>query len=280
MRFLAYLLFSWFFLKSSLCVSQNIIQYKTIGKDTLFLELYLSKRNSEEKQKKLGAMVFFFGGGWYTGNRSHFLNHAKYFSNRGLACFLADYRTKEKYNTTPFEAVKDAKSVMRYIRDNAERWNIDPGKIIASGGSAGGHLALATALIDDYNENDDNLSISPIPNALVLFNPVLDNGPGGFGYQRVKSNFHAFSPLHNIRKGAPPTIIFLGTDDKHIPVATAKYFKVVMERVGSKCDLRLYEGQKHGFFNYSNKEYYQRTLLEADFFLQSLGYIEPFQNFP
>jgi hypothetical protein len=48
-----------------------------------------------------------------------------------------------------------------------------------------------------------------------------------------------------------------------------------MEKVGSRCDLKLYEGQKQGFFNYGNFEFYQKTIKSADlFFLQSLGYLQ------
>lgn len=152
---------------------------------------------------------------------------------------------------------------------------IDPNSIIASGGSAGGHLAAATALINAYNEPTDDLSIDCRPNALVLFNPVIDNGPGGYGYERVDTTYREFSPLHNIKKSAPPTIIFLGTEDNLIPVTTAEYYQMVMEKVGSRCDLHLYEDQGHGFFNYRNFDYYQQTLRQADEFLITLGYLKP-----
>ena len=220
------------------------------------------------------AMVFFFGGGWSSGERSQFIHQATYFSKRGLTCFLVDYRTKNKNNTTPFESLKDVKTAIRFIRKNAKTFGIDTSKIIASGGSSGGHLAAATALIDAYTESTDDLSISCIPNALVLFNPVIDNGPGGYGYEKIGDAYKNFSPLHNIKAGAPPTIIFLGTTDKHIPVATVNYYKMVIEKVKSRCDLLLYEGQGHGFFNYKNIEYYKKTILETDKFLISLGYLK------
>ncbi|EAR00004.1 lipase, putative esterase [Maribacter sp. HTCC2170] len=226
-----------------------------------------------ETSKEYSAMVFFFGGGWKGGDRSHFLNHAKYFSKRGIICFLVDYRTATKHKTTPFESLKDAKSAIRFIRKNASKFSIDPTKIIASGGSAGGHLAAATALIEGYNEDTDDLSISCIPNAMVLFNPVIDNGPGGYGYERIGNAYKNFSPLHNIKKGAPPTIFFLGTNDALIPVETAAYYNEVMEKVGSRCELLLYEGQGHGFFNYRDIEHYKKTVGEADKFLQSLNYL-------
>ncbi len=68
-----------------------------------------------EAGKDYRVMVFFFGGGWKPGDRSHFTNHAKYFTKRGLVCFLADYRAIDKHKTTPFESVKVAKSAMRQI---------------------------------------------------------------------------------------------------------------------------------------------------------------------
>ena len=140
-------------------------------------------------------------------------------------------------------------------------------------GGRGAGLAAAAALLESYSENTDDLSISCIPNALVLFNPVFDNGPGGYGYEKILDEYKNFSPLHNIKKGAPPTIVFLGSNDKHIPVETAAYYKKVMEKVGSRCDLKIYEGQSHGFFNYKNLEFYKKTVAEADAFLISLGYL-------
>jgi acetyl esterase/lipase len=257
---------------STVCSAQELVLYKQVDATKLYLEVHTPE--GFDASKNYPAMVFFFGGGWNGGDRTHFINQAKYFSKRGIVCFLADYRTKNKHKTTPFESLKDANSAIRFIRSNAADLGIDPNKIIASGGSAGGQLAAATALTNSYNETTDDISISAIPNALVLFNPVIDNGPGGYGFERIGEAFKTFSPLHNIRKGAPPTIIFLGTKDALIPVETAEYYQKVMEKVGSHCELFLYEGQGHGFFNIGNFEYYKKTVLEADQFLQSLGYLE------
>ncbi len=259
-------------LSNFICAAQEQFLYKQLDTTKLFLEVYYPQQL--DSSKAYPAMVFFFGGGWKGGNRHHFLNHAKYFSKRGIVCFLADYRTETRHKTTPFESLKDAKSAIRFIRKHASDFNIDETKVIASGGSAGGHLASATAFIKGYNDPTDDLSLSCIPNALVLFNPVIDNGPGGYGFERISDEYKNFSPLHNLNKGAPPTIIFLGTEDVLVPVETAEYYKKVMEKVGSRCELRLYEGEGHGFFNYRNFEYYKKTVSEADKFLQSLGYLK------
>ena len=247
------------------------VVYKQI--DTVSLLMHIYYPPNMDKAKTYPAMIYFFGGGWKGGSVKQFEPHSEYFSGRGIICVLADYRVESRQRTSPFESLKDAKSAIRYIRENAGTFQIDTGKIIASGGSAGGHLAAATALVSEFNEAGEDLSVSCVPNALVLFNPVIDNGPAGYGYERIGDAYKDFSPLHNISTGAPPTIFFLGTNDKVIPVATARYYQEAMGRVGSRCELFLYEDQPHGFFNFRNREYYNKTVLEADKFLNSLGYL-------
>ncbi len=252
--------------------SQEKIIYKQIDTTRLLMEVYYPA--ALDKSMEYPSIVFYFGGGWNQGSIEQFAPHARYFSQRGMVCFLVDYRVNSRQQTTPFESLKDAKSAMRYIREHAGELHIDTSRIVASGGSAGGHLAAATALIDRYNEKTDNLLVNCKPNALVLFNPVIDNGPGGYGYERIGEAYKDFSPLHNIRKGAPPTIFFLGTNDALIPVETARYYKMVMEKVGGRCDLNLYEGGEHGFFNSRNFENYRLTIFQTDRFLQSIGYLK------
>jgi acetyl esterase/lipase len=264
------ILFALLFL-SKVSKAQQVFQYKEVDTTQLFMEVIYPEQL--DTSKSYSAMIFFFGGGWIGGTRVHFEHQAAYFAKRGIVCFLVDYRTKNQHETSPFESLKDAKSAIRYVRANAGKFHIDPDRIIAAGGSAGGHLAAATALIDNFNEDTDNLNISPIPNALVLFNPVIDNGPGGYGFERIGKEYKNFSPLHNIKAGVPPTLILLGTTDNLVPVVTAEYYQMVSEKVGSRCDLLLYEGQPHGFFNYANFEYYKKTIRAADDFLQSLGYL-------
>ena len=264
-----------------LCFSQKEYFYKQIDTTRLTIEFHFPEKMN--KTKKYPVMVFFYGGGWIGGDISQFIHHANYFSKRGLVCALVDYRTEKKNHTTPFESLKDAKSAIRFIKENALDIGIDPQKIIACGGSAGGQLALATAVIEGYNEDTDNLSVSCVPNALVLYNPVIDNGPEGFGFNRIGSAYLNFSPLHNIKGKVPPTIFFVGTKDKHIPVQTAEYFRDEMIKFGNRCELRIYEGAEHGFFNFrenQNNDNYKSTLLETDKFLQSLGYLKKKPHVP
>ena len=248
----------------------KVIPYKQIGDVELELHVFLPEGHSPSGKRP--AIVFFFGGGWNGGSPSQFYPHSAYFASRGIVAIAAEYRIKSLHDTPPSACVQDGKSAIRWIRSHADELGVDSGRIIASGGSAGGHVAAATVL--GFNEEGEDLGVSCIPDALVLFNPVFDNGPDGYGYDRVRDYWQAFSPMHNLNAKTPPTIFFLGTSDHLIPVATAEDYKKRMEKLGIRCDLHLYEGQEHGFFNYRNREYFDRTVCEADKFLTSLGYLQ------
>ena len=253
-------------------------QYVYKQADTVALKLFVINPANYSKEKSYPAILFFFGGGWTSGRITQFEQHANYFSTRGMITVLADYRVKSRHQTTPFDAVADAKSAIRYLRSHAAALHIDTSKIVASGGSAGGHLAAAAATVPGLNDASDNLQISCKPNALVLFNPVFDNGPSGYGSDRFGDRYLEISPMHNIKKGTPPTIAFLGTKDELIPVATAQLYKQKMEEAGCRCDLFLFEDQKHGFFNYREERkegnrFFIETVYQADLFLESLGYL-------
>ncbi len=250
------------------------VTYKTI--DTVNLDLTFRYPANFKKCKKYPTIVFFFGGGWNGGTVDQFKPQAEYFASRGMITVLADYRVKSRHKTTPYEAVADAKSAIRFLRQHAKALNVNPKKMAASGGSAGGHLAAACGTLPGLDEQDEDLNISSKPDALVLFNPVFDNGPEGFEYQRMGERWREISPAHNITKETPPTIVFLGKEDHLIPVASAENYKSKMEQANCRCDLHLYEGAGHGFFNnYKyDGEFYTKTVREADIFLKSLGFVK------
>ena len=248
--------------------------YKTIGDVKLAVHIFTPEKHRSADQRP--AAVFFFGGGWNGGTPTQFAPHAEYLASRGMVAMMADYRVKSRQGTSPFECVQDGKSCVRWIRSNAKRLGIDPDRIAAGGGSAGGHVAAATGTVPGLEEPGEASAVSPRPNALLLFNPVFDNGPDGYGYERVKDRYREISPMHNITKETPPTIVFLGTKDALIPVATAKTYQQKMEAVDARCDLHLYEDQAHGFFNAGRGDgkHYRLTVIEMDRFLGSLGWLQ------
>lgn len=179
----------------------------------------------------------------------------------------AEYRVRSRNKTTPKECVMDGKSAIRWIKSNAESMGIDPEQVLA-----GGHVAAATGTLKGFDEPGEDISISARPDALVLFNPVYDNSPEGFGYSRVKDYWKAFSPMHNIDEKTPPTVVFLGSKDKHIPVATLKNSSGAWRHSACARTCIFIRISPHGFFNLG-RGYFDTTVQEMNRFLVSLGYL-------
>lgn len=276
------LLCAFFFLAASLQAEEPLVFsgavseiYKRASDTDLYLHRFAPP--TSEASSPRPALVLFFGGGWVSGSAKQFEPHARYFSSRGMVVFLADYRTFKAQGTSPRDAAADATSAMRWVRAHASEWNVDTKRIAAGGGSAGGHLAAVTGICEGFDEPGEDSGISSKANALILFNPVYDNGEGGYGYAKVKEWFPAISPAHNHSADDPPTIVFLGTKDKLIPVATAQAFQTAQQALGIRSELHLYEGAEHGFFNLhfgkGKPDHFIDTTRKADIFLTSLGYL-------
>jgi acetyl esterase/lipase len=240
------------------------------------LKLFVEKPPSWKAGDRRPAIVFFFGGGWVGGSPNQFLKQSQHFAMRGLVGIRVQYRVIPKGDAgPPFVCVADAKSALRYVRAHAAELGIDPARIAAAGGSAGGHLAAFATLVPGLDDSADDLKVSPKGNALVLFNPVFNNGPGQWGHARVGERYREFSPAHHVTKDAPPAIVFLGDKDDLIPVSVLEDFKTKMEVAGVRCDTRVFPGAAHGFFNKDADGIpgFSETLADADRFLNSLGWL-------
>lgn len=233
------------------------------------------------------AIVFFFGGGWNGGTPGQFRPHAAYLAERGMVAILVDYRVRSRQGTLANVAVSDAKAAVRWVRVNAARLGIDPDRIAASGGSAGGHLAAATATVPGHDEAAETVQKRSAPNALVLFNPVLitapvpgQPAPEAERMEKLRARLGAepetMSPYHHVRPKLPPTIIFHGEADKTVPYRTAVMFTEAMTEAGNRCELVGYPKQGHGFFNAHREDNsaYRDTLERMDDFLISLGWLD------
>jgi|GEM_PF-57674 acetyl esterase/lipase len=248
------------------------VVYKTLPDRSLSLHIF--EPNGVAILEKKPVFVAFHGGAWAGGAPRRFYPIVSHMADKGMVGISAEYRLLQKGDsTTVYECVKDARSVVRYLRQHADEFGIDPDKIIVSGGSAGAHLAVGTALFDEINEPEDDLKVSCVPNALVLYYPVIDTSPEGYGNKTIGSGWQTLSPLHRVRSGMPPVVVFHGTDDTVTPFGGAAAFKKAMDKAGNHCELYANEGGIHGYMMFQ-KPLYEEAMEKTAAFLSALGYID------
>jgi acetyl esterase/lipase len=185
----------------------------------------------------------------------------------------AEYRVKSRHGASIDQCVEDAKSTVRWLRRNKATLGIDPDRIAASGGSAGGHLAAADYTTKDADAANEDLTVSSKPNLLVLFNPVL--GLDDFVRKDVSeatfpADLRRFSPNQSLDATTPPAIVFFGTEDPFIE--TAEPYLAQAAKMGREAHLYLAGGKGHGFFN--SEPWLSVTLRLADEFLARHGYLQ------
>ena len=248
-------------------------QYKQAGGDPIHLHVYYPE--GWTKHDTRSAIVFFFGGGWVGGSPEQFAPQCKHLAKRGMVAIAAEYRVQSRHGAPPAECVADAKDAVRWVRSHAKELGIDNARIAVSGGSAGGHVAASTATLDRLPEEQES-TISCTPNALILYNPVVDTTILGYGGSRLGDRMTELSPVHHIKPHMPPTLVFHGDADQIIPHENARRFKRLMDEAGNACELVTYAAADHGFFNKGRKRNrYEDTTRRLDGFLTKLGFIAP-----
>jgi acetyl esterase/lipase len=250
-------------------VPPDSLVYKTTLQGEL--KMYLTYPENWKTDGNYPAMVFFFGGGWRGGNIDHFKTQAEYFASRGMVTARADYRVLNRHGTTPEKCVEDGKSAIRWIRENAKELGLDPNRIVASGGSSGGHVAACTWTVDGFEAEGDNLTVSSKPDLLVLFNPVMNTTHERI-VERLDSEEIArmISPNDHLSSETPPMIMFFGSED--ILIEDAYTTLEISSELGNHAELWIAEGEKHGFFNQS--PWNEWTIFLADSFLKQQGYLK------
>jgi acetyl esterase len=238
--------------------------YKSTGDVSLRMHIWEPEGHKPEDRRP--AIVFFFGGGWRSGSPAQFREHCQYLSARGILAMSAEYRILGLHKTRATACVEDGKSALRWIRTEFSRLGVDPQRIAASGGSAGGHVAACTGLIAGYEDPD--AAISSIPDAMILFNPALP--------ERLGVEPKSLSPYHHVAKGQPPTLILHGDADEVVLIEGIQAFVDASTTAGNRCELAAYPEQVHGFFNFgrNGNAMYKATIARSQAFLRSLGWLQ------
>lgn len=227
--------------------SHRIEIYKTV--DGYDLEMHLFLPDTHTYTSGAPILVCFHGGSWTEGKPDYFFWAGDHYTQKGWAVAVVEYRIAARHGTLPFASVKDARSAVRWLRENADRLHIDTSKIVATGSSAGGHLSLATALAGNCNEASDNLEISPVPNTLIVIAGAYDlTVPNASWIRRAAEREQMvldISPNHLLKKDFPPSLIIHGSQDYNCPYPTAQYFASEMKALGNTIDFHTIEGGGH-----------------------------------
>lgn len=247
--------------------------YKTIGSFKLDIHLFLPDSITQGNKKPV--IVYFHGGSWSEGKPDWFFYSCENYAKKGWVACAIEYRTYGREGTLPFDAVMDAKSAIRWLRQHSNEYNIDTSKIVASGNSAGGHLILCTALADKWNERSDDLKFSSVPNVLMVNSGVYDLTDQNTAWIRKdlkdKNLVKEISPNFLVKKGMPPTLIIHGTGDQNVPYSTAKKFVAEMSEAGnSTIDFQTLKDAGH--FIWFDPKYSSDVSKIRSEFLTKLGY--------
>ena len=248
----------------------KVYVYKEVDGVTREMEIYFPKGKSK---KPVPGIILFHGGAWGAGSRAAFSYQCDYFASRGLVAATVTYRlaTKEEKVAARKEGeesykrlcIPDAKSAIRWFKQHAGELGVDPKRIIAGGGSAGGHISLLATTNPGLNDPSDPEGYDTSVAAYVLFNPALSVGDA----KDPEVDF-----LHHLKADFPPAIVFFGSEDKWMINGWNPAYEK-MNTIGiSTVEMQIAEGEGHAFFN--GQPWADLTLIGADRFLKKLGFIK------
>ena len=247
-------------------VEQNLVYSSPGGRD-LHLDLFLPT----EGRGLSPAVVYIHGGGWKGGNKNAFRRQAAHMATKGFAGACIEYRLsgEAKYPA----ALQDSKAALGWMRANAAKYRIDPQRIGAAGGSAGGHLVALLGVTGDVK-------------AVAAFNPAVDlvsfgkRAPSSAGnsvaeflgatYAQKPELWAEATPLTHVDKNSAVFLFLHGNADTTVPYQQSLDMLNKLKAAGVEAELFTAEGAAHGFFN--RPPWFEPTLKRMEeFFLRHLG---------
>lgn len=220
------------------------------------------------------AVVICPGGGYVRQvYRKEGIDIAKVYADHGVAAFILKYRipNDETMADKSIGALQDAQRAIQMVRQNAEKWNVDPNKVGIMGFSAGGHVAstAATHFKKDYIPNPDHISLRP--DFAILVYPVVSMvegiaHPGSrenlLGKNPGEAAVTLFSNELQVDEDTPPTWITHTGDDTTVPVANSVRFYNALVENGVPAEMHLYPKGGHGFVLKSPAEDWMASIFD------------------
>ena len=204
--------------------------------------------------KNRPAVIFIHGGGWVNGTKEAVVERfCVPFLEHGFVVANVEYRLANVAIAPA--AVNDVLNAAKWFHDHASQYKVDPRKIVVSGGSAGGHLALMVGMVPEGSDLGPATRIA----AIVNFYGITDvadqlSGPNMRRYavtwvpdspDRLTLAKHV-SPMTYVRKGLPPVLTLHGDADQTVPYEQGANLTNALKQAGDKAELITVPGGKHG----------------------------------
>ncbi len=270
-----------FQLPGTVAMKTNLV-YAKYGAREMRLDLYYPKAGAGP----FPAVVWVHGGGWVNGDKTRFRRQATLMAAHGFVGACIEYRLSGEAKFPA--AIEDVKASVRWVRAHAAEYHINPDRIGAAGGSAGGHLVCllgVTAGVREFEGDGGNPDQSSKVEAVAALYPVTDfvaaglrNSTGATGpvfaflgatYAQNSEIYVKASPITYVSKGDPPFLFMHGDDDRLVPYQQSVSMYEKLKADGVPAELDIVKGAGHGFAN--GPKYFQESLdrMEA-FFARTL----------
>lgn len=192
---------------------------------------------------------------------------ASFFNERGIALIVLKYRMP---HANPDVPISDAKEALRVVRENAQKWNIDPQKVGIMGSSAGGHLASTVSTHSD---------MLTAPAFQILFYPVVTfdykythqgSRHNLIGKNAAQELVTLYSNEKQVSNLTPPTIMLLSDDDTAVPSPNSVNYYQALKQHGIKATMHIYPSGGHGWGIRKNFKYHKEMLADLSAWLDTL----------
>ncbi len=213
------------------------------------LRVHVFKPKNWQAGEKRPGFVWFFGGGWSHGTPANAVGFAKWAADLGFVGVAPDYRTHDRFGgTSPLASVADARAALHWVEERAAELGIDPQRIVVGGNSAGGHVALWTAIAHTPPGSDEREAPKFKPVALVLTSAVSDTTvEKGYTPKRFGENATALSPIDQLDAKMPPMLVFHGDADTTVPQRQSLALRDKLIATGNVSEFVNVPGGSHNF---------------------------------
>ena len=255
------------------------VTYGTASGQELKMDVFVSREDAPAP-----ALVYFHGGGWVGGSKAPSMLYTMPYLSMGWTVVNVEYRMAG--TALAPAAVEDTRCAVRYVLSRQKDFNIDPTRIVLSGHSAGGHLALITAMLpvsaglDRQCAGRDEIEVAAVVNWYGITDVVDElDGPNmkeyavrWLGAQPDREGIaRRVSPLTHVRPGLPPVITIHGDQDNLVPYAHAVRLKAGLDRAGVANELVTVRDGRHGGFSATEEV---RAYEAIETFLRKAGVLE------